>query len=473
LSLSVIVLAAGQGVRMKSDLPKVMHPLAGRPMVHYVVETARALEPACLTVVVGHGADLVRQAVGDGVTYAVQAEQLGTGHAVQQAAEVAAGQAGTVLVLFGDTPLVRPETLRQAVARHEAEGAAVTMLSFRPGDPTGYGRIVRDGTGDRVVAIVEERDATPEEQAIGEVSSGMYCFRDAWLWPNLARLMAGEMGRQSPERSGVGPTNLAEIYLTDLVAMARQQGEVVIAVPMADALEAIGLDQRAKLAQAEAEMRRRINERWMLAGVTMVDPATTYVEADVEIGADTTIWPNTLLRGQTRVGRGCTIGPGTIVRDSTISDGCRAELSVIEQAIMDQGSEIGPYGHLRKGAHLGPGVHMGNFGEVKNSYLGPGVKMGHFSYLGDATVGAEANIGAGTITCNYDGRHKHPTVVGAGAFIGSDTMLVAPVTVGDGAKTGAGAVVTHDVPAGSVAYGVPARVHPTESEAPAQAQEEK
>jgi len=429
-----------------------------------VVETARALQPSCLAVVVGHGADLVRQALGNGATYVVQAEQLGTGHAVHQAAEVAAGRAGTVLVLFGDTPLVRPETLRQAVACHQAEDAAVTMLSFRPGDPTGYGRIVRDNAGRRVVAIVEERDATPEQRAIGEASSGIYCFRDGWLWPNLARLATDDLLRAGRK----------EIYLTDLVAMANQQGEPVIAVPMADPLEAIGLDQRAKLAQAEAEMRRRINDRWMLAGVTMVDPATTYVEADVEIGADTTIWPNTCLQGHTRIGRGCTIGPGTIVRDSTIGDGCRAELSVIEQAIMDEGSEIGPYGHLRQGAHLGPGVHMGNFGEVKNSYLGPGVKMGHFSYLGDATVGAEANIGAGTITCNYDGQRKHPTVVGAGAFIGSDTMLVAPVTVGDGAKTGAGAVVTHDLPPGSVAYGVPARIHPApEPEAPAQAQEEK
>jgi len=462
MNLSIIVLAAGQGVRMKSDLPKVMHPLAGRPMVSYVVEIAQALEPACLVVVVGHGAELVRQTLGDGVAYAVQAEQLGTGHAVQQAAEAAAGRAETTLVLFGDTPLVRPETLRRAVACHQAEGAAVTMLSFCPGDPTGYGRIVRDEAGERVVAIVEERDATPEERAIGEVSSGMYCFRDSWLWPNLTRLAA----------DGAPRAGHPEIYLTDLIAMAHQQGEAVIAVPMADAMEAIGLDQRAKLAQGEAEMRRRINERWMLAGVTMVDPATTYVDAGVEIGADTTIWPNTLLQGQTTIGRGCTIGPGTIVRDSSIGDGCRAELSVIEQATMDENSEIGPYGHLRKGAHLGPGVHMGNFGEVKNSYLGPGVKMGHFSYLGDATVGAETNIGAGTITCNYDGERKHPTVVGAGAFIGSDTMLVAPVKVGDGARTGAGSVVTRDVPAGSVAYGVPARVHPA-PEAPAQAQEEK
>jgi len=198
----------------------------------------------------------------------------------------------------------------------------------------------------------------------------------------------------------------------------------------------------------------------MLAGVTMIDPATTYVEAGVEIGPDTVIWPNTLLQGRTRIGQACTLGPGTLVRDSTVGDGCRVQLSVIEGAVMDEGSDIGPFGHLRKGAHLGPGVHMGNFGEVKNSYLGPGAKMGHFSYLGDATVGAGANIGAGTITCNYDGRQKHPTVIGQGAFIGSDTMLVAPVEIGDGAKTGAGSVVTRDVPAGSLSYGVPARIRP-------------
>jgi bifunctional UDP-N-acetylglucosamine pyrophosphorylase/glucosamine-1-phosphate N-acetyltransferase len=448
MSLSVIVLAAGQGTRIKSSLPKVLHPLAGRPMVRYVVDTARALEPAGLVVVVGCGAEQVRGVLGDGVTYAVQEKQLGTGHAVRQAEQAAAGQGDTVLVLFGDTPLIRLETLRRMVDRQRAEDAAVALLSFMPGDPTGYGRIVRDRSEGQVIAVVEERRATPEQRAIGEVNSGILCFRDRWLWPNLARLSAGQGG------SG-------EIYLTDLAAMAHQQGEWVIAIPASDPLEAIGLDQRAKLAQAEAEMRRRINERWMLDGVTIADPQVTYIEADVEIGADTTIWPNTLLQGQTRIGRQCIIGPGTVIRDSTIGDGCQVELSVVEQAIMDEGSEIGPYGHLRKGAHLGPGVHMGNFGEVKNSYLGPGAKMGHFSYLGDATVGAGANIGAGTITCNYDGQRKFKTVIGAKAFIGSDTMLVAPVTVGDEAKTGAGSVVTHDLPPGSVAYGVPARVRPS------------
>jgi bifunctional UDP-N-acetylglucosamine pyrophosphorylase/glucosamine-1-phosphate N-acetyltransferase len=220
----------------------------------------------------------------------------------------------------------------------------------------------------------------------------------------------------------------------------------------------MGLDQRLRLSQAEVEMRRRINEHWMLSGVTLVHPETTYIEAGVEIGVDTVVWPNTLLQGGTRIGRHCTVGPGTLIRDSTIGDGCRVELSVVEHAIMEDGSDVGPFGHLRKGAHLGAGAHVGNFGEIKNSFLGAGAKMGHFSYLGDAEVGAGANIGAGTITCNYDGQRKHRTIIGKGAFVGSDTMLVAPVEIGDGATTGAGSVVTHDVPPGSVAYGVPAKV---------------
>jgi bifunctional UDP-N-acetylglucosamine pyrophosphorylase/glucosamine-1-phosphate N-acetyltransferase len=448
LNLSIVVLAAGQGTRMRSDLPKVLHRLAGRPMIGYVIDAARALDPRRLVAVVGYGAEQVRAALGDEVSTVVQAEQLGTGHAVWQARDSVAGQAKTVLVLYGDTPLIQPATLRAMIDQHLAKEAAVTLLTFRPDNPAGYGRVVREAMGGmagRVVAVVEERDATPEQRAIGEVNSGILCFRDEWLWPNLARLSAaGQAG--------------SEVYLTDLVAMARQQGQPVAGVPVPGALEVIGLDNRLKLAQAEGEVRRRINEQWMMAGVTLVDPSVTYIDAGVEIGPDTVIWPNTLLQGRTRIGRGCTLGPGAVVRDSILADGCRVELSVLEGATMDEGSEVGPFGHLRNGAHLGPRVHMGNFGEVKNSYLGPGAKMGHFSYLGDATVGAGANIGAGTITCNYDGQNKHPTTIGQGAFIGSDTMLVAPVTVGDGAKTGAGSVVTHDVPAGSVAYGVPARI---------------
>jgi len=443
VNLSIVILAAGQGTRMKSARPKVLHPLVGRPMLSFVLDAARALEPVSLVVVIGHGAEQVRQAAGEGVTCVVQAEQLGTGHAVQQAEAALAGRAEHVLVLYGDTPLIRPETLRQLVAYHQAEGAVATLLTFRPDDPTGYGRIVRDVEGRRLLGIVEEKEATPQQRAIGEVSGGVFCFRDGWLWPNLARLQRHPGG---------------EFYLTDLAALAAGQGEAVAGFPVADPLEVIGLDNRLKLAQAEAEMRRRINERWMQAGVTLVHPDVTYIEADVEIGADTVIWPHTLLQGRTRIGQGCILGPGAVIRDSTLGDRCRVELSVVEGAIMEEGSEIGPFGHLRQGAHLGPGVHLGNFGEVKNSYLGPGVKMGHFSYLGDATVGAGANIGAGTITCNFDGQRKHRTVIGERAFIGSDTMLVAPVEIGAGAKTGAGSVVTHDLPAGAVAYGVPARV---------------
>jgi bifunctional UDP-N-acetylglucosamine pyrophosphorylase/glucosamine-1-phosphate N-acetyltransferase len=454
LNLTIIILAAGQATPVGSDLPRVLHPLAGRPMVCFVLDAARALQPSSLFVVVGHGAKEVRQALGDGVVCLTEVEQLGTGHAVRQAEEAAAGRSETVLVLYGDTPLIRPETLRHMVDCHQSEGAALTLLTFRPDGPPGYGRVVRDGDTGRVLAVVEERELTPEQQTIDEANSGILCFRDEWLWPNLGRVRPKEV----PSLRQQSQSPPGQVCLTDLAAVACEQGERVVALPAPDALEVLSVDNRLKLAQAEAEMRRRINRAWMLAGVTLIHPETTYIDANVEIGSDTVIWPNTFVQGPTRIGRACTIGPGTVIRASTIGDGCRVELSVAEEAIMEAGSEVGPFGHLRKGAHLGAGVHMGNFGEVKNSHLGPGVKMGHFSYVGDATVGADANIGAGTITCNYDGQRKHRTIIGERAFIGSDTMLVAPVEVGAGAKTGAGSVVTRDVPPGNVAYGVPARV---------------
>jgi bifunctional UDP-N-acetylglucosamine pyrophosphorylase / glucosamine-1-phosphate N-acetyltransferase len=445
LNLAIVVLAAGEGTRMKSGLPKVMHPLAGRPMVQHVLDTAAVLEPVQLAVVVGYRAEMIREALGEGVTFVDQDQQLGTGHAVEQARPALAGKAETVLVLYGDTPLIRPETLRHMLRHHQAERAAVTILTFRPRNPQGYGRIVREAGTGRVLAIVEEHETSPEQKAIDEVNSGILCFQDEWLWPNLAQV----------QKSAAG-----EFYLTDLVARARDQDQAVAALRATDATEVIGIDHRAKLALAEAEIRRRINERWMLSGVTMIDPSSTYIEAGVEIGSDSVLWPNTVLQGATRIGQACTIGPGTVIRDSTIGNGCRVEMSVVEGATMEDKSDIGPFGHLRQGAHLGEGAHMGNFGEVKNSYLGPGAKMGHFSYLGDATVGARANIGAGTITCNYDGKHKHKTVIGDDAFVGSDTMLVAPVEIGAGAKTGAGSVVTRDVPPGALAYGVPSRLRP-------------
>jgi len=452
VKLAAVILAAGQGTRMKSDLPKVLHPLLGRPLVIYAVETAQTLSDAAPVLVVGHGAEAVREAVGDRAIFVEQAEQRGTGHAVLQARDVLQGQTdrsaehsrrSLVLITYADMPLLTVKTLRRLVERQQENPGPVTILTLVDENPRGFGRVVR-GANDAVNRIIEEAVATPEQLAIRELNAGVYCFDAAWLWTHVAHI----------------PLSLPkqEYYLTDLVEMAAAEGLRVEAVVTGDATEALGINTRVHLAQAEEVLRHRINERWMLAGVTIVDPATTYIEPGVTIGRDTTIWPNTHLRGDTRIGEHCAIGPNSIVVDCLIGDRCRVLASVLEQATMENGSDIGPFGHLRKGARLCEGAHVGNFGEVKNSTLGPGAKMGHFSYLGDAEVGAAANIGAGTITCNYDGVRKHRTVIEDGAFIGSDTMLVAPVRVGKGARTGAGAVVTHDVPAGAVVYGVPARV---------------
>jgi len=443
MKLAAVILAAGQGTRMKSDLPKVLHPLVGRPLVAYAVGTAPALTGTAPALVVGHGAEAVRETVGDDATFVVQAEQRGTGHAVLQARETLRGRADLVLVTYADMPLLTAETLETLVERQRANAGPMTLLTLVSERPRGFGRVMRDESA-AVMQIVEEAVATPEQLAIRELNAGVYCFDADWLWGHVDRIPLS-----LPKR---------EYYLTDLIEMAAGGGLRVEAAIAEDEEELLGINTRVHLAEAERIMRRRINERWMLSGVTMVDPATTTVEPGVTIGRDTTIWPNTHLRGETTIGAGCDIGPNTLVVDCRIGDGCRAVASVLEQAVMEDGSDIGPFGHLRKGARLCEGAHMGNFGEAKNATLGPGAKMGHFSYLGDAEVGAGANVGAGTVTCNYDGAHKHKTVIEEGAFIGSGTMLVAPVRVGRGAKTGAGSVVTHDVPDGAVAYGVPARV---------------
>ncbi len=446
MSLGVVILAAGQGVRMRSALPKVLHPLGGRPMLSYAVEAARALSDLPPLLVVGYGAEAVRQQAGADLLYAVQAEQRGTGHAVLQARPLLEAQATEILVLYGDMPLLTVETLRRVVeARREGE-ATLALLTLVADDPRGFGRVIRDQQG-AVLRIVEEADASQAERAVRELNAGVYAFDASWLWEHLPLLPLQRKG---------------EYYLTDLVEMALAEGRRVVAVTTDDPQEALGINTRVHLAEAEAALRRRINRRWMEAGVTLVDPERTYIEADVSIGADTVIWPNTYLRGRTTIGSGCQIGPNSLIEDSTIGDGVRVLASVVEQAVMEAGSDVGPFSHLRRGAHVGTGAHVGNFGEVKNSTLGPGAKMGHFSYLGDAEVGAGANIGAGTITCNYDGQQKHRTVIGEGAFIGSDTMLVAPVQVGAGARTGAGSVVTRDIPDGALAYGVPARVRQDE-----------
>ncbi len=443
MKLAAVILAAGQGTRIRSSLPKVLHPLGGRPMVTHALNTARALTDAKPILVVGRGAEAVRELVGDRAIFVEQAERLGTGHAVLQARETLQGQADLALVACADMPLLTVDTLRRLVERQQQNSGPITMLTFVADNPRGFGRIVRDESG-AVVKIVEAAVATPEQLAIRELNAAAYCFDAAWLWAHIDQI----------------PLSLPkqEYYLTDLVEIAVAEGQRVEAVTTADASEALGINTRVHLAEAERALRQRINERWMLAGVTLIDPATTYIEPDVTIGQDTIIWPNTHLRGQTTIGVHCHIGPNAIIVNCQIGDRCRVLASVLEQAVMEHDADIGPYGHLRKGARLGEGAHMGNFGELKNSTLGPGAKMGHFSYLGDAEVGAEANIGAGTITCNYDGARKHKTVIEEGAFIGSDTMLVAPVRVGKRAKTGAGAVVTRDVPDGALAYGVPAQV---------------
>jgi bifunctional UDP-N-acetylglucosamine pyrophosphorylase/glucosamine-1-phosphate N-acetyltransferase len=448
VDLSFVILAAGEGTRMKSDVPKMLHPLAGQPLITYAVEIAQTLTDVQPVLVVGRGAEAVQEAAGAGVVFVEQAERRGTGHAVLQAREALWGRSNLALVTYADMPLLTVETLRRLVERQRENAGPITMLALVSDEPRGFGRVIRDESG-AVTQIVEEAVATPEQLAIRELNVGAYCFDAAWLWANVDHIPLS-----LPKR---------EYYLTDTIGMAVEQGLRVEAVITKDSAEALGINTRVHLAEAERALRRRINERWMLAGVTLVDPATTYVEPGVTIGQDTTIQPNTHLRGETTIGERCVVGPNTIIVDCQIGDGCRVLASVLEQAVMEEDSDIGPFGHLRKGARLCKGAHVGNFGEMKNSTLGPGAKMGHFSYLGDAEVGVGVNIGAGTITCNYDGVRKNKTVIEEGAFIGSDTMLVAPVQVGKGARTAAGAVVTRDVPDGALACGMPARMRKQES----------
>lgn len=441
LSLDAVILAAGQGTRMKSELPKVLHPIGGQPLVLYSVQAAEAVSHQPPVLVVGHEAEQVREAVGERARYAVQAEQLGTGHAVMQARELLEGRSDTVLVMYADMPLLSADTLLALYEAHTGSGGPITMLTHLTDMPRGFGRIIR-GEGNSVRAIVEAAQATPEQLAIREVNVGVYCFDADWLWSHLDAIPLSPKG---------------EYYLTDLVEIAVGEGADIRALVVEDADEVLGINTRVHLAEAEAALRRRVNERLMLSGVTLIDPASTYIHPGVTVGRDTIIMPNTYLWGGTSIGTHCVIGPNTIIRDSQIGDHCEVLSSVIEQAGMEDHVDIGPFGHLRKGAYLESGVHMGNFGEVKNSRLRSGVKMGHFSYIGDGDIGEETNIGAGTITCNYDGVKKNKTVTGKGVFIGSDTMLVAPVTLGDGARTGAGSVVTRDVAAGELVYGVPAK----------------
>ena len=437
-----IVLAAGHGTRMKSTMPKMLHPLAGRPLVMHALALVSSLSTEKPVVVVGHGEDAVRTAVGEAANFAVQEQQLGTGHAVLSAESLVKGQSDLVVVTYADMPLLKKETLERLVALQESNDGPITLLTVELSDPHGFGRIVRSADGS-VRAIVEEAEATPDQLVIRELNASAYCFRSDWLWNALKRIHISPKG---------------EYYLTDLVAIAVADRLMVQAFKTDDPTEAVGINNRVHLAEAEAIFHSRINEAWMLEGVTIMDPATTYIGADVIIGRDTVIYPNTHIRGKTVIGEKCAIGPNSIIDSCKICNRVTVLASVMEMAEMEDDAEIGPFGHLRKGAHLGEHVHMGNFGEVKNSYLAPGTKMGHFSYIGDAQIGENVNIGAGTITCNFDGVKKHKTVIGPDVFIGSDTMLVAPVTIGEGAHTGAGAVVTRDVLPGTTVVGMPAHL---------------
>ncbi len=438
---AAVVLAAGQGTRMRSRLPKVLHPLAGRSMLDHVLASLAAAGIEQLVVVTGHDADQVEAALDSGVPSVRQQPQLGTADAVRAGlAQVPAG-VQQVVVAMGDAPLV-PAELFGELLRAQAEGdACIALLSSRPADPDGYGRIVRGPDGS-VQAIVEERDADASTRGVDEVNAGTYCFDAGWLRANIASVPASPSG---------------EHYLTDLVAMAVAGGRRVAVVRAPRAELAMGINDRVGLAVAERLLRTEIAERHMRNGVTIVDPSSTFIDAGVEIGQDARIEPWTVLSGATSIGSEAVIGPHAQVLDSRIGPRTVVWASVVESSSVAEDVQIGPYSHVRPGCEIGPRCRIGNFAELKLARVGAGTQVHHFSYLGDAELGERVNIGAGAVTANFDGVTKHRTTIGEGAFIGVDTMLRAPINVGPGARTGAGAVVTRDVPAGETVVGMPAR----------------
>jgi bifunctional UDP-N-acetylglucosamine pyrophosphorylase / glucosamine-1-phosphate N-acetyltransferase len=458
---AAIVLAAGLGTRMRSRTPKILHPLCGRPMLAYVLDAwdgALAELDGTGTpkpiVVYSPATEAVRDVVGDRAELALQDVPRGTGDAVRAAIAALPEDAGEVLVLSGDVPLVVGEQLVAVIEQRRLDDAAIALASVFAADPGQLGRVVRSEFGS-VERIVEARDASADELETNEINAGVYAFDGTWLRRRIDTL--------APSASN------GELYLTDLVQLAREDGRIVSAVGFEDDGSLDGINDRSQLAQAEWALRVRLNEAHMRAGVTMRDPSTVYVDWSVELAQDVVLEPGVVLHGATRVGEGSTIGPGTTVEDSTIGAGCRVWLSVVERSTVEDGVTIGPYSHLRPGSHVGAGSEIGNYAEIKNARLGQRVKQHHTSYLGDADVGDGTNVGAGTITANWDGRVKHRTRIGPNAFLGVDTMLVAPVEIGEGARTGAGSVVTRDVPAGKLAVGVPARIREQRQKAPAEA----
>ena len=433
----VVVLAAGQGTRMRSSLPKVLHPVAGVPMIDHVLRAARSLSPVTVTLVVGHQAEALQGALSgrQGLQFALQVPQRGTAHALQQTAPLLAGKEGTLILLSGDVPLLSAATLHQLLETIQASGAVAAVVTAKVDRPYGYGRIIR--TGGRIARIVEERDASPAERRIHEINSGIYAFAIAPLFDALGTIAA---------RNAQG-----EHYLTDVIAVYQRRKLPVDTLIVDDPREIQGVNNRSELAEVSTIMRQKKNEELMAAGVTLLDPATTYIDADVEIGADTVIHPGVVIQGHSRIGSACEIHASVRIADSELADRVTVNnFCLIVGARIASGAAIGPFAHLRPATEIGEGAKVGNFVELKRTTLGAGAKANHLSYLGDATIGARVNVGAGTITCNYDGQQKHDTVIDEGAFIGSGTQLIAPVRIGKGAYVAAGSSITEDVPDGAL-----------------------
>ena len=445
-SLAIVVLAAGKGTRMKSDLVKVLHPLAGTPMLSFSLDLARRLHPDRLVVVVGFQEGLIRKEFSaDDLTFVHQEEQLGTGHAVLVTGPALKDFQGTVLILSADVPLLTEGTVRKFLESHQDHQAILSVLTTRVDDPRGYGRIFRDAEG-VLLRIVEDRDLPATGKTIREINTGIYCLEAGFLFSALSSL-----SDQNAQK---------EYYLTDIVEKATSQKKTVIGFLAEEPFEVMGINTRVELAKASQVLRLKIAEQHMLAGVTLIDPQTAYIERQVEIGRDTVISPNCYLLGKTSLGAGCLVEPGCKLTDTRVGNGVIIKTSsVIAESVIEDGVEVGPFAHLRPQTILREGSKIGNFVEVKKSVIGKGTKANHLSYLGDATLGEKVNVGAGTITCNYDGRKKHPTVIEDGVFIGSNTEIVAPVKIGRNSIVGAGSTITKEVPPDTLAVARAKQVH--------------
>ncbi|MEW9672677.1 bifunctional UDP-N-acetylglucosamine diphosphorylase/glucosamine-1-phosphate N-acetyltransferase GlmU [Ammoniphilus sp. 3BR4] len=431
-----VVLAAGQGTRMKSKLYKVLHPVCGKPMVQHIVDRLQALAMDEIVVIVGHGADKVKEQLGSAIHYAFQEKQLGTAHAVMMSSELLKDKQGTTVVVTGDTPLIKQETLQQLMSHHAETQAAATVLTTVLPDATGYGRIVRNDK-EHVERIVEHKDTNEAERQIKEISTGIFCFDNQKLFAALKQVN--------------NDNSQGEYYLPDVIGILKKQNEIISAFLTEDAEDGMGVNDRVQLAQAEQIMRRRINEGHMRNGVSIIDPSATYIEADVVIGADTVIQPGSFLRGKTVIGEDCLIGPNADLSHTQVESGVAVQYSVISDSTIRKQASVGPFAYIRPGSEVGEHVKVGDFVELKNTRLGNHSKVSHLSYLGDAEVGENVNVGCGTVTVNYDGVKKHKTIIGDHSFIGCNANLVAPVSVGQGSYVAAGSTVTQDVPDGALA----------------------